>query len=1361
MNKRKKLLIASFITIALFSLCFFAQRVGIEDKIDTSITVLNQETQTKEQIPVYNTISPTLKGVTEENIIQEWENTAELELIRNECLTPFRCEAEFTLTPTKDYNLEKEKVVLTNYLSKGKVNNLEIYEKSCKNIPVYNVYSECETLTREVYSSKNDTTIMEDYTECETITDGIDYYREDCEIERVKDFNLIDKEKRTYIIKGSVNPNTVTDWIIDIDGYKPNWAWWDSAYDCRINLTATEDRGMARTYAFIDYNINPSEDWSTCTAPYNHSVVLVERIAGVDTFREITTQIHNYTLDGSNLMTSFNLAFQENFTVSEERSYELYVKNTDSNPNYANPFTLTRTVGHAKSAYRINSSISQIAYIFDDDMFLTEIQSIIDGVVMTKYSEAEGGMGPGFSGSDATYNTASNKETLSDLLYNTYNDGAVFREFNLSMKGVLISFKVFAYSNYVDMTIRSHNASFTSKRVKIPSYAGDQSASYWDSIHEWDGSEISSDAVYDATRSYFASIDAGSDYDLSIAFDSTAFNNDVYKANFGTGWVMQNGITTAGNGHSWDGTEVTYRMAITKNDGSPAGAEAILIANESYQDLLFPIVITLGTEEAANVAPTQPVWNAPANNSEINNNQYFLNWTNSTDANGDTITYNIQIDNDPTFSSVDQANSSITETTTPTGYWVIGLADGTYYARVRGSDGIVNGTYSTTLNWTQDTGVSVTAVTPTNNTYYTTSDNTFNCSSNGSLNVETVTLEIDSFWNYSKIHGTSTDVSFEINRTLTDGVHNYSCTANNSISSATSNLVTFTIDSTEPVINLTNYPGSPNITNNAPQNFTFNWTVDDTSTITSWLSYNGINYTGILVGTDYGINIGINNGTNIIRIYANDSVGNVVFRTVNITLYWLNITAQFPAETYETSIENFNLTLNIPAVYTFSSANLVYNGTTYASTTSTTDGKLTAINTINIPLISAAGNKTFYWNISFIETNLITDTYSHLVSKTVAINITSNCTAGLTKVFNFNFKTETNLSTVNAETVDYLFKYGLGGNSTGFEIYGTLTNITNLAVCLNSTYPYYTIGYGELKYKKTGYTDRSYYIFQNTRSTIPAINITLYYLQNALATSFQVVAESTTLDPYKDKYIQLLRWYPNLNTYNTVEMGETDETGSTVVRVKAEDVDYRIGLYELNGTLIKLAEPIRMVCLTSPCAYTLRVSPADIDYTSFLGIQSALEYDETTEIWLFTYNDPSQRTSEMNLTIYKDTGTNRITICSSKGTGYTGAISCDTTGYVGTLRGEVVRSASPGVVIAQKIVQVGANAFKSKWGLWLSFLLALPIIAFLSMISPVAAVIGGVIALIPALYLGSISITILGGILILGGLVIHFIKRVN
>ena len=240
-----------------------------------------------------------------------------------------------------------------------------------------------------------------------------------------------------------------------------------------------------------------------------------------------------------------------------------------------------------------------------------------------------------------------------------------------------------------------------------------------------------------------------------------------------------------------------------------------------------------------------------------------------------------------------------------------------------------------------------------------------------------------------------------------------------------------------------------------------------------------------------------------------------------------------------------------------------------------------------------------------------------------------------------------------------------------------------------------------------------------------------------------------------------MRWYPNLNQYRVVDMGKTDETGSTVIHVRAEDVDYRIGVYYQNGTLIKLADPIRMVCLSSPCTYTLKISPTDVDYTSFMNIQYSLTFNESTGIWSYTFSDPSQRTDTMNLTVYRLTATTDNIICSDSVTGFSGAITCNTSLYTGMLKAEVTREASPKVVFVQKVVNVATSAFKSSFGLWLALLIAIPIIFVSVMVSPIAAIIGGVIALLPAFFFGSVNIGIIGGIAVLGGIIAHFLKRIG
>lgn len=364
-------------------------------------------------------------------------------------------------------------------------------------------------------------------------------------------------------------------------------------------------------------------------------------------------------------------------------------------------------------------------------------------------------------------------------------------------------------------------------------------------------------------------------------------------------------------------------------------------------------------------------------------------------------------------------------------------------------------------------------------------------------------------------------------------------------------------------------------------------------------------------------------------------------------------------------------------------------------------------------------------------------------------------------VYHFDFKDEENQTSLSGATINYNFKYGIN-NGTANSIYGTLTGLSSFEICINATQaPNWTIGEGEIQYSINNYADRRYYIFDDSTATNITTNITLYNLFTASQTSFKLEVIDTSLSPYADKFTTLLRWYPQFNEYRIVGMSKTDENGESVIHVKTENVDYRIGVYERNGSLIKVEDPTRFVCLVNPCTYTLKISPTDVDFTSFFDVEYTFTYNTTTGIWTFIYSDSSQNTDTMNLTIYKITGTSVFSVCSDTATGYTGVLSCNTSAYTGKLKGVVVRSASPDIPIAQKVITTTSTAFSSSFGLWLSLLIGLPIVFIFSIMSPVAATIGGVIMLLPALYFGAVNWAIVGGVAILAGIVMHFLKRIG
>jgi len=220
------------------------------------------------------------------------------------------------------------------------------------------------------------------------------------------------------------------------------------------------------------------------------------------------------------------------------------------------------------------------------------------------------------------------------------------------------------------------------------------------------------------------------------------------------------------------------------------------------------------------------------------------------------------------------------------------------------------------------------------------------------------------------------------------------------------------------------------------------------------------------------------------------------------------------------------------------------------------------------------------------------------------------------------------------------------------------------------------------------------------------------------------------------------------------------------MRVKAEDTDYRVALYYINGSLIKLLNPIRFACLTSPCTYSVQIEETPLDYSSIYGVQNSLTFNKTTNIWTFTYNDPTQKTTQMELKVSKETALSSTLICDNNATGFTNIITCNSTGVNGTLRGLAFRTASPKEEIAQLWQNVvGAvvtvqNAFKGTMGLLFTLLICITLF-FIGASSPILAVILGSASLIFGLFTLSFNLNVFIGIAVLGGIVVHFISRTS
>jgi len=632
---------------------------------------------------------------------------------------------------------------------------------------------------------------------------------------------------------------------------------------------------------------------------------------------------------------------------------------------------------------------------------------------------------------------------------------------------------------------------------------------------------------------------------------------------------------------------------------------------------------------------------------------------------------------------------------------------------------------------------------------------TFNTTVTDKQNVENVSLLIDG--SIDQTNTTGYNGTYIFTKILSEGLHNWSILAHdndtNNLSSSTRD---FTVDLTSPSFNLFS-PINDIVSYSLPENVLLNVSTTDNLGLSSCWYHTSDNTTNVTYSCNTPQNISFTTGGDkTINIFANDSAGNQNKTSTNFLLNYLVVDTDYTTPILETSLTTYILEINATEINSFNGT-FYWNNTNYTATPSFTSTYATLTTGLTMPSVATNQVVNLSWNFNLNGINYNSSIYQQQVSNLEPLIFSSSC---VDKALRFDIQDEQNLTALYG-TINYNFKFGTANNPNIDEIYGTLNNVTTAYLCLNaSASPYYTLGYGELQYKAENYENRRFYLFENqTISNNTLTNHTLRDLRSSEQTSFSLTFEDTSLNVYDNKYTALWRWYPNLNEYQVVEMGKTDEDGETVAHIETEDTDYRVGLYEPDGTLIKLGDPIRFLCTTNPCTFTLRVDAEDTDYTSIFGVQATLDYNISQKYFTLVYNDPSQKTSNMQLLVTRESGTNSLVICNVSSSAYTGVLTCNASAYTGIFKAVAYRSASPATVIAQKIVSTTNSIFKSGLGLFISIILWLVIVLTGLGNSPLWTIILSIIALIPALITGSINLAIFTGVAILGAIVIHFIKR--
>ncbi len=523
--------------------------------------------------------------------------------------------------------------------------------------------------------------------------------------------------------------------------------------------------------------------------------------------------------------------------------------------------------------------------------------------------------------------------------------------------------------------------------------------------------------------------------------------------------------------------------------------------------------------------------------------------------------------------------------------------------------------------------------------------------------------------------------------------------------------------------------------------------------ITSW------NINNFALGSTYHWNVygcGDNSSGDAVCAWASSN------RTFTSSAF-SELTATYNTSIFETSRQSiiFNISAN-PSVSS-ASASLWYNGTEYTSTvTDGTAGIYKAVNTLDIPLVNADGNKTFNWEWDFTLTDGTTlsqntTTFSHEVNRTwLAL-----CNATyFTPFINFTTKSAENPYPEVNVTLKTAWEWwlGSGGITRNYSYEDESETKSHFGFCMSPNQTYTTNLQAE--FDGADYS-QNYHYLTNASLTNITNNISLYLLNDSKATLTVLTVYDQAQSPLEDVYIQIQLYDVGTDTFYTVGMAKTAFNGEDIAYLNWYDTLYKFVLTQ-DGTVVKTTTPYKIS--ETPQIFEIATVTTYV-YDKFQDFLYSLYFNNVTNNFVLTFTKPSGLVDSGCLRVIKRNPSNDSQICLVCETSSSATLYCNIANqgngtfiasFYATGSLKVIDTISTFIGSVNEIYDLIGNTDGSAY----AFLFA-GIILAMFFVHPVLGVIGIILGMLGAMIMGFQPINYLEfmGIVILGGIVIWILKR--
>ncbi len=611
--------------------------------------------------------------------------------------------------------------------------------------------------------------------------------------------------------------------------------------------------------------------------------------------------------------------------------------------------------------------------------------------------------------------------------------------------------------------------------------------------------------------------------------------------------------------------------------------------------------------------------------------------------------------------------------------------------------------------------------------------------------------------------------TYEVNITLascgnltdiiwSEGNHNVSIWANDTLGNENVSRISFTIDAIVPEVNIT-YPLTHVNYQEINTNLTINYSASDLNLESCWGSFDGGTNNISLTCTDQNItrNItSVNNDT--FSFWANDTFGNIG----DITRTWIYRVFEnqqtYSSTTIPGSTETFVNNILLGSGETITEVNFNYNGTDRSAGYSNLGGgEYNLSSTFVIPSVAATINITFFWKIDLISGQINTSSNNQSI-RNIAID---DCSVFTTVIFNYTIideESQTKL-TINTSLELDIDIFDAAGTTLILNFSKEYIDTNPATVCLNINLTEgadYSLD-STAKYSAANHSIE-YYNIQNfllQNATIPQ-HIKLFDLHDDDTTEFQITFKDSSFVVVENALVQINRQYISEGVFKTVEIPKTDSNGQTVVHLVEKDVVYNIIVLK-EGEVIGTFNNVIAFCedvLIGSCFITLNAwerGEVSFDYDEEIGLFYGFDYNETSRNLRFDFTTIDGSVKNVTLSAIKYDQLGDTAVCDGYLISSGGSIYCPVPGSVGN-ETIIVSIWVDGDLKITNYVEAGREFDIGDAGYFLMFFLVLSLALMMTQ-SKTGVVVGVILGFIS----GTLLSLIQGGLIGVGSSVIWLI----